>query len=64
MPSQTKLLIGNFDARPHPNPIQTLTRPAATLSHLMGEGQERAFHVPRVFGYTRDGIGRPAPGKL
>jgi hypothetical protein len=44
-------------------PIHTLTRPAATLSHPMGEGQERAFHVPCGFGNTRDGVGQTIPSR-
>jgi hypothetical protein len=45
-----------FDARPHLNPIHTLTRPAATLSHPMGEGQERILTFPAFFENTRVGI--------
>ena len=32
--------------RPHPGPDQTLTRPAATLSHPMGEGKARENRSP------------------
>ena len=36
--------------RPHPGQAQTLTRPAATLSHPMGEGKEKEKRSPRLGG--------------
>jgi hypothetical protein len=52
-----------FQARPHPNQIHTLTRPAATLSHPMGEGQERIFTFPASLEIPAMGSARPATGK-
>jgi hypothetical protein len=43
--------------------IHTLTRPAATLSHPMGEGQERIFPFPASLEIPAMGSARPATGK-
>jgi hypothetical protein len=43
--------------------IHTLTRPAATLSHPMGEGQERIFPFPASLKIPAMGPARPATEK-